>query len=148
MYRRTKSYVDRCSGSCSGNPPKTVSSPPSFLPPLAFSDIKSQIRCLYAISLLPSCCSFFLLSFFLAISAATEFGGIWWRGGAFQRTPGFGEHFLIRLYLEAPKPTQNPEIPKNTAFTRTFRKVHVNFCFLPVTRASNPTEIVQKNAFR
>ena len=45
-------------------------------------------------------------------------------------------------------PTQNSEIPKNhRVHTNFFEKFARTFAFFPVTRVSNPTEIVQKNLF-
>ena len=52
-------------------------------------------------------------------------------------------------FLEARKPTQNPEIPKkHRVHTNFFEKFARTFAFFPVTRVRNPTEIVQKNLFR
>ena len=45
--------------------------------------------------------------------------------------------------IEAEKPTQNPEIPKNGAFTRTLSKSSRElFALVAVTRAKSPTEVV------
>ena len=54
--------------------------------------------------------------------------------------------------LEAPKPTQNPEIPKNTALRELFRKVLVNFCLLLSEASQEPDgncseKLVQMNFF-
>ena len=47
--------------------------------------------------------------------------------------------------LEAPKPTQNPEIPKkHRTHKNFFKKFAQTLAFFPVTRVRNPTEIVQK----
>ena len=50
------------------------------------------------------------------------------------------------LKIKAQTPTQNPEIPKSTAFTLAFFEKFVRTStFFPVTRVRNPTEIIQKN---
>ena len=57
------------------------------------------------------------------------------------------------LQIEAPKPTQNPEIPKKTARLRElFRKVRANFCPLPYDTSQEPDgncsdKLVQMNFF-
>ena len=40
--------------------------------------------------------------------------------------------------IEAEKPAQNPEIPKNGPFTRTFSKVRANFCPRPCDTSQEP----------
>ena len=55
---------------------------------------------------------------------------------------------LVLTFLEAAKPTQNPEIPKkHRVYTNFFEEFARTFALFPVTRVRNPTEIVQMNLF-
>ena len=67
-----------------------------------------------------------------------------------QRTPPYEKYYVIvNLPLEAPKPTQNPEIPpKHRVYANFFERFARTFAFFPVTQVRNPTKIVQKNLFR
>ena len=63
-----------------------------------------------------------------------------WGGGGLE---------LSEPKIEAPKPTQNPEIPKkHRVYTNFIEKFARTFPYFPVTRVRNPTEIIQKNLFR
>ena len=56
---------------------------------------------------------------------------------------------IAKRFVEAEKPTQNPEIPKkHRVYANFFEKFARTFAFFPVTRVRNPAEIVQINSFR